>query len=179
MASFADPSDLVKSYDSRRVRELCSDTGTPVAIGDIDTDPVLLMVLARATETVLAYARKGERYEESELQELADSATAGFALTGLVCDLAFGYLTLRRGTGAADWDRLSPAYKAALATLEELANGTEVFARIDGDAHPDAGTPRTASLTQQVTSPTYQCSWSQQASRNLLPVSPTTNPDCC
>jgi hypothetical protein len=176
MASFADPADLIVAYDSRRVRELCSDTGTPIGTGDVATDPVLLVMLARATEMILSHARKGNRYSEEELQTLADSATAGYDVTGLTCDLAFGYLVMRRGIGMADVDRLSPQYRMGLQRLEQLANGEEIFARIDGDAHPDAGTPRTADLRNQTTSPTLGESWSQQASIRLLPNSPVTNP---
>lgn len=176
MASFADPSDLTTYYDARVIRERLSDSGTPVAQIDLSTNPVVLALLARATETILSYARKGNRYSEAELQELADSPTAGYAVTGLTCDLAFGYLCARRGVAAADMDRLAPQYRMALATLQQLANGEEVFARIDGDAHPDAGTPRTADLTRQTTSLTLLDSWSAQANLRNLPQSPVTRP---
>ncbi len=170
MASFADPSDLVTFYDGRRVRELASDSGTPVATGDIATDEVLLAVLARATEAILMSVRVGERYTEDELQELADSADSWSGITGLTCDLAFGYLVMRRGTGAADLDRLSPAFGAAQRTLQLLEEGALIFARIDGDQHPDAGNPRTADLSQQTTTPTN--SWAAAATQRLIPSSP-------
>jgi phage gp36-like protein len=180
MASFADPADLIVHYDSRRVCQLASDNNAPIAVGDIDTDPVVLAMLARATETILSHVRKGDKYSEEELQALADSATSGAMLTGLTCDLAFAYLVMRRGTGASDLDRLSPHYRMALQTLEDIAAGSEVFARIDGDEHEDAGTPRTADLRRQTTTPQPGCSWSQTATSRLLPGSPNNDPyGCC
>jgi hypothetical protein len=155
---------------------LASDTGTPVGAGDIATNEVLLAMLARATETILSNVRKGKKYSEEELQTLADSATAGALLTGLTCDIAYAYLVMRRGTGAGDMDRLSPNYRMALKTLDDIADGVEVFPRITGDEHEDAGTPRTADLRNQTTSPTLGESWSQQANSRLLPQSPVTNP---
>lgn len=173
MASFATPAQLILAYDSRRCRELASDTGNPVAVGSVDTDPVLLAVLARATEMVLMSVRQGKEYSEAELQTLADSATAGAGLRGIVTDLAFGLLVMRRGTGAADLDRLSPAFGAAHRTLQLLEDGELVFPRIDGEEHEDAGLPRTADLTQQTTTPTD--SWSAAATTSLLPSSRNTS----
>lgn len=180
MASFADPSDLIVFFDKRRICQLAGDENASIAVGSIATDTVLLAMLGRATEMILAHARKGNRYSEEELQELADSATAGWDVTGMTCDLAYGLLSMRRGVRASDMEQLAPTYFYALKRLEQLANGEEIFARIDGDAHADAGTPRTADLRTQVTSPTLCNSWSQQANIRLLPHSPTTNPyDCC
>jgi hypothetical protein len=160
------------AYDVRRLKELCSDSGTPVATGDLSADPVLSHALNRATEMVLSAARVGEEYTEEDLQELADSSTAGYDLRGLVCDLAYGLLVMRRGTGAADMDRLSPAFGAAQRTLQAISDGSRIFSRIDGGQHADAGTPRTADLTTQTTTPST--SFAAAASRRLIPS--VTNP---
>jgi hypothetical protein len=180
--AFADSDDLILFYDSRRCRELASDTGTPIALGDLETDPVITAVLAKATEQVLSHARYGKRYSEEDLQELADDAERGWMLRSLTCDLAFASLIMRRGTGAADVDRLSPNYKMALATLQQLAAGAMIFPRLTGpdeEQTADAGTASIADLTVQVTTPSAQCSWSAMANRALLPNSPTTGPCNC
>lgn len=174
MASFATPAQLILQYDSRRVRELASDSGTPVAVADIATNEVLLHVLGRATEMVLAAARVGEEYTEEDLQELADSATSGYELRGIVCDLAFGLLVMRRGTGAADLDRLSPAFGAAQRTLQLISDGARIFSRIDDGLHAEAGNPRTVNLNEQTTTPVD--SWAAAANRRLIPTSPLNGP---
>ena len=173
--ALAAPSDLQLNYDLRRLQELSADGGTPTPAGSIASNAVILNVLAKASEVLLAHARLGRRYTEPELQALADDATNGQFIRGLVCDLAFAYLVMRRGTGAADVDRLSPAYSSALRTLQLLAQGEMVFAHTSTEAQIAAGTPRTADLTAQTTSPSLSDSWSQQASQRLLPNSPLTN----
>lgn len=168
MASFAAPSDLTTYYDLRRCQQLASDSGTPVA--DLTNNAVVLAMLARATEEILSHALKGKKYTEAELQELADSETSGFYLVALCCDLAYGYLVQRRGTGAADMERQAPAFKNAQLKLLQLADGSEIFPRISGDEHGDAGSPSIADLDNRTTSPFL---YSGRAFRRLLPSRPT------
>lgn len=180
--AFATYAHLVLQYAPSRIGELASSTRTPVPETDFDTDPVIAWVLERATEEILMSCRQGKRYSEEDLQTLADSATAGWSIRGLTCDLAYASLQMRKGVRMSDMDQLCPGYKNATITLQLLASGNEVFPRIDGDNHPDAGTPRTADLRRQTTTPLPQCSWSQTASAALLPNSPTTLPSnsgCC
>lgn len=169
MASFADTSDLTVYYDSRRVRELCSDTGVPIAEGDLATNAVALAALARATEMVLMAVRQGDEYSEDELQTLADDDDTGAGLRGLVCDLAFGVLVMRRGIAASDQDRLSPAYRSAQQTLQLISAGELIFPRIDGEEHADAGKPRAADLTQQATTPLD--GWAKSVNYAIIPSS--------
>jgi hypothetical protein len=174
---FAQTSDLVLQYDQRRIGELASDTGTPIAPSAFSTNPVLLYTLARATEIVLMNARLGKRYTEAELLALAQDTLSqgiGAELRGLTCDLAFGLLVMRRGTGANDLQRLSPAFAQAQQTLRLLAQGEFVFAHTATEAQIAAGTPETANLTQLPNSPPLYDSWSQQANLGLLPISPFT-----
>jgi hypothetical protein len=172
--AFATSTHLVLQFDTRRIQELCSDTGTPVSAGSLSSNSVITWVLNRATEMILMAARQGDEYSEAELQTLADDDDAGWSIRGLTCDLAFGLLVMRRGTGAADLDRLSPSYGAALRTLQQISDGARIFPRISGDEHEDAGKPRTANLTEQTTSPTVAESWSATAASRLLPHSPLT-----
>lgn len=167
MASFALPADLILYYDSRRVSQLVTDTGTPAT--DLDNNAVVLAMLARATEEILSHALKGKKYTEDELQELADSPTSGYFLVGLCCDLAYGYLVQRRGTGAADMDRQAPSFKTAQLKLLQLADGSEIFPRISSDEHGDAGTPSTVDLSAQITS---TCKYTDRAFVRLLPSRP-------
>lgn len=163
--AFATPADMQLFADSRRLQQLVSDSGTPAT--DLDNNPVLLALLARASEEVLASALKGKRYTTAELQALADSGEDGYYLVGLVCDLAFGYLVQRRGTGAADMDRQAPAFRKALTALEQLSSGELIFPLTEDPSQEDAGTPRTADLTNQITTP---CSYVSRAYLTLLPT---------
>ena len=173
--ALAAPSDLQLFYDVRRLQELSSDTGTPTAAGSLSSNAVILNALATASETLLAHARLGRRYTEDELQTLANDGTNGQFLRSIVCHIAFAALVMRRGTGAADVDRLSPAYSSALRTLQLLAQGEMVFAHTSTEAQIAAGTPRCSDLTTQTTSPNLSQSWSQQANLHNLPNSPLTN----
>jgi hypothetical protein len=165
--AFATSAHLILQYDTRRIQELCSDTGTPVSAGSLSSNGVIEWVLERATEMILMSARQGDEYSEDELQTLSDDTDSGYSIRGLTCDIAFGLLVMRRGTGVADLDRLSPAYGQAMRTLKALEEGSLIFPRISGDEHSDAGVPRTADLTQQTTTPTD--SWAAQATARLLP----------
>lgn len=167
MPSFADPSDMVLFYDQRKLVQEVSDSGTPAL--DLDNNPVLLTLLARATEEILAHALAGKKYTEDELQALADSDTSGYYLVGLCCDLAFGYLMIRRGKSVTEVERVAPNYKIAQLKLLQLADGSEIFPRIESDEHGDAGTPATESLENRTTSP---CKYTNRAFSRLLPSRP-------
>lgn len=166
--AFATPADMVLFVDQRRLQQLVSDSGTPAA--DLDNNEILLALLARASEEVQAAALVGKRYTTEELQELADSGSNGYFLVGLVCDLAYGYLVQRRGTGAADMDRQAPAFKKALTTLERLKTGEYIFPLTNALSQEDAGTPDIADLTNRTTTP---CSYTSRAFLRMLPSRPT------
>jgi len=164
MASFATPSDLALNYDERMLLQLASDTDTPAVT--IEGNSIILNALAKATEEILSHARVGKKYTEAELQTLADNTTSGYLLVGLCCDLAYGYMVMRRGTGATDADRLSPRYKLAVATLQRLAEGHLIFPRIVGEEHEQAGTPSTENLNSRSNLPR---SYVKAAFRRWLP----------
>lgn len=178
MASFLTPDQFLRAYDGRRIKELLSDTGTPVT--DVTTNENLLAILGEATEMILSAALQGEEYSEADLQELADSATSGFLVRRLTADLAMGLLTARRCTSADQLNKLCPQWQFANVQLQQIRDGFYLFPRLDGEPNANAGLPRTADLRTQITSPPPQCSWSQTANSRLLPNSPTTNPfGCC
>jgi hypothetical protein len=166
--AFLTSAQFIKNFDTRRVQQLLSDTGTPVAAGDLATNTNLLELLAEATELVLSSVQVRNQYTEAELQALADSATKGFLLRRLVSDLAFGLLVSRRGSSAADLDRLAPNWKTAQVQLARLAAGELIFPRladadIGGSDHLLAGTPRCTDLQTQTTTPIS--SWVREAAR--------------
>jgi len=163
--AFASPADLVLYYDERRISQLATDSGTPAT--DLDNNAIVLAMLARATEEILAASLVGKRYTATELQELADSETNGYFLVGLVCDLAYGYLVQRRGTGAADMDRQAPAFKKALTTLERLKAGDYIFPLTGELSQEDAGTPDITGLDNRITSPCDR--YTSRAYVRLLP----------
>lgn len=178
MASFLTPDQFILRYDARVIRQRLSDTGTPVT--DLTSNETLLSILGEATEMILSAALQGEEYSEADLQELADSTTAGFLVRRLTADLAMGLLTARRCTSADELNKMCPQWQFANAQLQQIRDGFYLFPRLDGEPNANAGLPRTADLTTQITSPQPGCSWSQIASSHLLPNSPTTNPfGCC
>lgn len=174
--AFATSEHLVLQYTPARIGQLASSTTTPVAEGDFDSDPIITWALERATEEILMSVRRGDRYEEEELQALADSPTTGHSIRGICVDIAYAWLQMRKGVRTSDLQQLCPGYMLAQQTLKLLADGEEVFPRIAGEEHEDAGTPRTADLTQQTTSPTLLESWSAQANLRLNPGSPLNGP---
>ncbi len=169
--SFATPADMVLFVDQRRLQQLVSDSGTPAV--DLDNNNILLALLARASEEVQAAALVGKRYTTEELQELADSGSNGYFLVGLVCDLAYGYLVQRRGTGAADMDRQAPAFNKALTTLERLKTGEYIFPLTNALSQEDAGTPDIADLSNRTTTP---CG--DYTSRAFIRLLPSRRPNC-
>lgn len=146
--AYITPSQFLKAYDSRRIRELLSDTGTPVADADVNSNTNLAQILAEASEEVAAAALVGKRYTTSQLESLAASSTTGFMLRRLVADLAVALVVSRRGAAAADIERLCPRHREALRQLEMLRTGAELFPFISDD-HAEAGLPATVDLNAQ------------------------------
>ena len=128
--ALATAADLMARYDSRRLSELNSDTGTPVT----PTDPVSFSTpvgasLIDASELVLTALQQGNRYTRADLEELVadypDSRAA--PVIRVVCDIAFARLLMRRGLPVAEIDRQCPGYKDALAWVELLRQGKNIL----------------------------------------------------
>ena len=145
MPQYITAAQFLKAYDTRRVRDLLSDSGTPVAANDVATDPNLLQILAEASEEVAAAALVSKRYTTAQLTAMAASSTSGFLLRRLTADLAFSLLVARRGQGAADIERLCPRHREAQRQLEQLRLGVALFPLID-DTHAEAGLPDTVNV---------------------------------
>lgn len=130
MAAYATAAQLLARYDSRRVAELNSDTGSPVTPSDpVSISTPVGAALYDATAMVDTAMQAGKRYTKTDLAALiADAdATKGAPIVRVVCDIAYARLMMRRGLPAAEIDRLCPGYKDALAWIEDLRSGKTVL----------------------------------------------------
>lgn len=144
MAAYATAAQLLSRYDSRRVAELNSDTGTAVT----PTDPVSVSspvgaALYDASAMLDSALQSGRRYSRTALATLVADADAskGSPIVRMVCDIAMARLLMRRGLPAGEIDRQVPGYKDALTWMQRLANGEDV---LDIAANLDAGLPEAA-----------------------------------
>lgn len=155
---------FVRVYDSRKIVQELSDSGSPVLEADLDTNANLADILGMASEMVASAALVGKRYTVAQLAALAASSDSGFLLRKLVADLAFAILVGRRGRSAADVDRLCPAHRQALLSLEQLRNGERLFPGITDGQHAEAGLPGSTD-TQSPTNPNRLITFTTKASR--------------
>lgn len=144
--AFLTVAQFARLYDGRVLRENLSDSGSPIASGDLATNDNLLDILNMASEMISAAALVGKRYTPAQLAALAASNDSGYLLRRLTADLAFALVLARRGRAAADLDRLAPSRAWALQQLDLLRTGTHLFPGIDSGDHPEAGLPSQANL---------------------------------
>jgi len=142
MAVYATAAQLLARYDSRRVAELNSDTGSPVT----PTDPVSVATpvgaaLYDASAMVDTALQSGRRYLKTVLSVLvADpDVTKGLPIVRAVCDIAYARLLMRRGLPAGEIEKLAPGYTDALQWIKDLADGKTV---LDVDANLLSGLPK-------------------------------------
>lgn len=138
MPSYLTGSQFLLSYDARRVGELLSDTGSPIALGSIPSDPVLIEMINQAESMVNLAVRVGDRYQISDLVSLASDDVGGGTIRRLVADLAWGLLNKRRGISQNDLSTTAPGYGEAMQTLELLRLGERIF---DFPEAAEAGLP--------------------------------------
>lgn len=143
--AFAEPSDLILRYDSRRLVELLSDSGEPLDVADLDSDTTLAALLEDATAEIRSAVRVSDRYTETELDTIAtknvdsaDDSPALYFLIRLTCDLTYGYLCIRRGYDASAISSMAPAFVEAKKTLQLLREGERIFPTEEA---ADAGLP--------------------------------------
>jgi phage gp36-like protein len=123
--AYADPADMKKRYDHRRLGQLVKDDGTQATEAALDADDNLLECIDDACGMVNSYALRGGRYTVEDLEALT-GVDLKF-LKRLVCDLTYGLLVQRRGYTGSELDSLAPGYKTALAWLDKLAEGSLIF----------------------------------------------------
>ncbi len=100
-----------------------------------------------------SHMQQGKRYTRAVLEAFMSGAEAAPANEGLqkraalvkqlVADLAFGVLASRRGYAGDTLAQFAPRYESALATLERLANGIQVF---DIEGTIQRGAPSTVAI---------------------------------
>jgi hypothetical protein len=159
---------FIKNYDNRRIRELLSDSGTPVAQSDLASNTTLAQLLSEASELVQAAVSVRKKYTHAELLAMSASATHGFLLRRLTADLAYGLLVARRGTPAADLARIAPQWTWAQGVLADLRLGEMVFPLESDESHPEAGLPGVSDMTTNTGTDTF-CSISGRTNGRLFP----------
>lgn len=149
------PSEIVTYYDTRRVCGLISDTGTPIATGDLSDSTsdgfIAVQRLIRAISARIdTRVQQGKRYDRTDLEGIAfaarttdpadptyDANWKRFAvLNQLTADLFFGDLVARRGYSSEQFKTMAPRFTEAQEMLEALYNGVAIF---DLDDPKDAG----------------------------------------
>lgn len=159
------PVDLLTIYDSRRVLQLASDTGTVATaanLADTASTPyaIVLNAIRAAASDLDSHCQMGKRYTRSTLETFISEAVAAPTdetkqkraglVRQLVADLAFGILASRRGYTGDSLKAWAPRYETALVTLERLSQGFQIF---DTDDAIASGVPSQVSIGVNVYRP--------------------------
>lgn len=144
--SYATPADLKLRYDARRLGDLVKDDNTRATAGDLDSNLNVQAALDDAQGMVDAAVLAGARYSTVDLAALTGTNKA--FLLRINCDLAYGFLILRRGFTDSEMSKLAPGYAQAVKTLELLRTGERVF---DIEANIEAGTLDKVVLSKNIT----------------------------
>lgn len=145
-SSYATPADMLVHYDIRTVADLVNDQGTrtggspnPIP-ASVEANTTLIKIMNAAAGIIEAACLRSVRYAVADLQALTGCSKE--FLIQINCDLAMGLLYRRR----PDKGQIPPFFTAAMAWLEQLANGEAVFAFAETE---DAGLPRAYVETAQ------------------------------
>lgn len=161
-ATYIQPADLVRFYDTTRILDLLSDDNTAALLTDLSNPSstaygTAILAIRRAAADVDQHCQFGKRYTRATLEQIITDATAAspgdddyqalqkrmVSIQSLVADLSYGYLLGRRGHAADAMRELAPRYEEALKILEKLAAGLLVF---DIDANVNAGVPASVQI---------------------------------
>lgn len=124
--AYATYQQLTYTLDAAYIAELCGDSGADLP----GPNDVTTALLERATQDIRAFARRGQRYSDTDLDALVAAENA--QLWGLCADLAAVYLCQRRATEMPP--SLEMRHKMALASLRDLSNGIQIFGDVPGAA---------------------------------------------
>lgn len=122
-ASYLPVAEFLKRADARVVAQLCSDTGKPVAISDLASDPNLAAALLSASGMFEAAVFQGERYSMLDFQALPNPSASLSLLYTLLTNVTMTLLFERRPEATKD----SAVMLRAEAWLKALANGEKIF----------------------------------------------------
>lgn len=166
----------MRRYDQRRVAQLLSDTGTPIAtqaeINDgsalaiFAANAVLIDLLKDASNKVLMACRVANRYRQQDLDLLYADTDRNSSLIRLVCDIAMGFLCTRRGLSTQEIYAQAPMLKDSLQTLEMLKTGDRVF---DDAPPPGTDAPTAGAEVAQVAVNPIGLYWSVQTGNRIFP----------
>lgn len=119
--AYADSADLTARFDENVLKDLASDTGTPVTT--LSTDVKITAALAGASGRINSALLVGTMYSVADLTALTGDDLA--YLKDLTCELAMARLLKRRP------EKYGDQYKAIIemaeATLEMVRGGKNVF----------------------------------------------------
>lgn len=163
--------------DVRRLAQLLSDTGTPIDVTLVPTNPRLLIHLNLASNRIDAALLEARRYAADDLSYTADQPQ-GIILRWLCANLAFGSILGRRKETQPEWASLAEDVETAQAMLENYRLGKAILPTVDPatgkirDSKLDAGLPALVELGSGNNDPvmTNQRMWGPV---DLSPVGPT------
>ena len=129
MAVYAEPSDVIASYDVAILGQLCTDTDVAITPSQLPLNVYMIGSIRRASADIRQAAQVGERYTDDDLDAIYASTdpSVKFQIVGLCVDRAFGYLLNRRAQIAREWESLSGRAKATDEMLEALRHGYRLF----------------------------------------------------
>lgn len=126
----ATAADLAKRYDLEAIKDLASDTGTPVA--DITKDPNVLAALRGSSGRLQSAVFNAGNYDKDDLKLYDEDDGRGLQLDDfeylkdIVCDLAMLRLLKRRPEKFGD-DMLKSLRESTEETLELIRSGKNIF----------------------------------------------------
>lgn len=130
--AYATASQLCQQFDRRDIAGMCAESDTPVPPSTVEQNSVVEWALEQATGEIKSAACIANKYPESVLDALADSADA--FLVRLTCSIAMGALLQRRSVQRPG--ELPSAVQEAKNWLAALRLGEAIF---DVDANKDKG----------------------------------------
>lgn len=123
MASYADPADLLKRCRPDIISALVTEGGATQSQDDLESDAILLEVLAYASGEIEAALLVGNQYTPTQLESLTGNSLA--LLRGITCDIALARLFDRNpGINPSLWEAYT---EKADKVLERIRRGTNVF----------------------------------------------------
>ena len=125
--AYATLNDLKARYDVRVIAKYASDTGTPVSVPSLSTNPRIKAALQDASGQIASALVKGGRYRASVLTTLAADETKGALLRQMTCALAMAALMGKPVGGLDEIEELVFGYKTAMENLDALRNGATIF----------------------------------------------------
>jgi phage gp36-like protein len=135
--AYATPADLINYKNANHLGDLCTDSGTRVAAGDLPLDPKILAALDAASGEIDAALLQGKRYTVEDLAALEGGSLA--YLKKLTCDIAFWILWDRKPAYRPDDHSRDRAIEMNQQALKLLRTGEHIF---NVTAIRDAGVPK-------------------------------------